>query len=43
MMAMHFLVQTKSFLGEAPESYLLRLARGNSYDGYSELADILWQ
>ena len=40
---MHFLVQTKPYLDEALESYLLRLARDNSYDGYSELADILWQ
>ncbi|QLJ09315.1 MULTISPECIES: TniQ family protein [Pseudoalteromonas] len=40
---MHFLVQTKPFPDEALESYLLRLARNNSYHGYSELADILWQ
>jgi len=40
---MHFLVQTKPYSDEALESYLLRLARDNSYDGYSELADILWQ
>ncbi|NMR26502.1 TniQ family protein [Pseudoalteromonas sp. NEC-BIFX-2020_015] len=40
---MHFLVQTKPYPDEALESYLLRLARNNSYDGYSELADILWQ
>ena len=40
---MHFLVQTKPYPDEALESYLLRLARDNSYDGYSELADILWQ
>lgn len=40
---MHFLVQTKSYPDEALESYLLRLARDNSYNGYSELADILWQ
>ncbi|BDF93823.1 TniQ family protein [Pseudoalteromonas sp. KAN5] len=40
---MHFLVQTKLYPDEALESYLLRLARDNSYDGYSELADILWQ
>ncbi|WP_257473680.1 TniQ family protein [Pseudoalteromonas lipolytica] len=40
---MHFLVQTKPYPDEALESYLPRLARENSYDGYSELADILWQ
>ncbi|WP_199524772.1 TniQ family protein [Pseudoalteromonas sp. bablab_jr011] len=40
---MQFLVQTKPYFDEALESYLLRLARDNSYDGYSELADILWQ
>ncbi|MDC9515468.1 TniQ family protein [Pseudoalteromonas sp. CST5] len=40
---MHFLVQTKPYPDEALESYLLRLARDNSYNGYSELADILWQ
>lgn len=40
---MHFLVQTKPYPEEALESYLLRLARDNSYDRYSELADILWQ
>lgn len=40
---MHFLVQTKPYPDEALESYLLRLASDNSYDGYSELADILWQ
>ena len=40
---MHFLVQTKPYPDEALESYLLRLARDNSYYGYSELADILWQ
>lgn len=40
---MHFLVQTKPYPDEALESYLLRLARDNSYDGYRELADILWQ
>jgi hypothetical protein len=40
---MHFLVQTKPYPDEALESYLLRLARDNSYNGYSELSDILWQ
>ena len=40
---MHFLVQTKPYPDEALESYLLRLASDNSYNGYSELADILWQ
>ena len=40
---MQFIVQTKPYPDEALESYLLRLARDNSYDGYSELADILWQ
>lgn len=40
---MHFLVQTKPYPDEALESYLLRLASDNSFDGYSELADILWQ
>ncbi|PKG63729.1 MULTISPECIES: TniQ family protein [Pseudoalteromonas] len=40
---MHFLVQTKPYSDEALESYLLRLASDNSYNGYSELADILWQ
>lgn len=40
---MHFLVQTKPYPDEAIESYLLKLARDNSYYGYSELADILWQ
>ncbi|WP_024601817.1 TniQ family protein [Pseudoalteromonas sp. TB41] len=40
---MHFLVQTKPYPEEALESYLLRLASDNSYNGYSELADILWQ
>jgi len=40
---MHFLVQTKPYPDEALESSLLRLARDNSYDSYSELADILWQ
>ena len=40
---MHFLVQTKPYQDEALESYVLRLARDNSYYGYSELADILWQ
>lgn len=40
---MHFLVQTKPYPEEALESYLLRLAQDNGYDGYGELADILWQ